>query len=104
MTYFSLKIMTLPDGVTAEELERAPLDAPTVQDLGQHARACPPYRLSDWAKPRGIKLYYVDNCWVRAAVRGRDLPDFFRDVLKVEPDLSPDIPPDGRYLIQAEEF
>jgi len=49
-------------------------------------------------------LHFVDNCWVRAEVRGSDIPDFFADVLKAEVPLDPEIKPEGAYLIEAEEY
>ncbi|MDP3495150.1 MAG: hypothetical protein Q8R82_18730 [Hyphomonadaceae bacterium] len=104
MTAYSLRILELPSGVSQDALEKSTLDAPTAQALSLFAEQCGPYGLSDWAKPRGHSLYYVDNCWVRARVYGRDIPAFFADVLGGEPQLAPRIEPDREYLIEAEEF
>jgi len=80
------------------------LRAQIAQSLWAYAEACGPYRLQGWAEPRGHPLHFVDNCWVRAEVRGSDIPDFFADVLKAEVPLDPEIKPEGAYLIEAEEY
>ena len=103
MTAYSLRILAFPD-CPLDQLERSDLDTRTVQSLALHAEACGPYGLQFWAKPRRHKLFYVDNCWVRASVKGSDLPAFFAEVIKGKVALDPDIDPDARYLIEAEEY
>jgi hypothetical protein len=104
MTMSSLRIVALPENATVEVLESGLMKAPVVQSLSAHADACGPYHLQDWAKARGHALYYVDNCWVRARVRGSDVPAFLREVLKGAATLDPDIHANAEYLIEAEEY
>ena len=102
MTAYSLFILTHPEGASAEQLEQSVLDVKVVRNLDEFARDCGS-RLNRWAKSRGFPLYYVDNCWVRAAVTGRDLQRFDSEVLGGKAKLD-GFAPDGRYLIEAEEF
>ena len=104
MTFSSLRVANFPDGATAEQLERPDLKLPTAQNLREFAEDCGPYGLQKWAKAHDIALHYVDNCWVRAVVLGRDIPIFFEEVLGGRPALAPGIEPNHRYLIEAEEF
>lgn len=104
MTAYSLRILQWPAGVTKAELERGVLEAPILQSLSAYADQCGPYGLSAWAKPRGHRLHYVDNCWVRAEVTGREVEAFLKEVLRDGPGLAPSIVPEGRYLIEAEEY
>ena len=104
MTDYSLRITAFPCGATVEDLKSYSLKVPVVQSLSEYARDCGPYRLSSWAEPRGHALYYVNNCWARAHVHGRDIPDFFSIVLKGRPALDPDIDPQAEYLIEADEY
>ena len=104
MTHYSLRIVEVPPGADTAQLESSSLRAPIAQGLALYAADCGPYGLAGWAEPRGHALYYVDNCWVRARVRGRDIPAFFAQVLKSQPVLDPAIRPDREYLIEAEEY
>src|SRR3954447_3496062 len=104
MTAYSLRIFELPPGATPAHLEAPDFSAPVAQGLARYADQCGPYGLQAWAERRGHDLHYVDNCWVRARVLGRDLPAFFQDVLKAEPHLNPAIRPDQEYVIEAEEY
>ena len=104
MTSYSLRILEFPSGADTAALESSVFRAPVAQGLAAYARLCGPYGLSGWAEPRGHALYYVDNCWVRARVRGSDVADFIAQVLNGEPPLDPDIQPDQEYLIEAEEY
>lgn len=104
LTDFSLRILAFPEGATDDQLEAASLDAPVVQGLSLHAREVGPYELVLWANASGHQLHYVDNCWVRATVRGREIPAFFASCVKSEVKLNPNITPDGQYLIEAEEY
>jgi hypothetical protein len=104
MTAYSLRILHFAADASLEALESSALETSLVQSLSLHASECGPYGLQYWAGPRGHPLYYVDNCWVRARVHGKDLPSFFADVLKGGPRLGPAIQPDAEYLIEAEEY
>ena len=104
MTTYALRILEAPAGAEPKQLEQAALVTRVVQSLATHADECGPYGLSRWAECRHRPLYYVDNCWVRAAVHGRDIPDFFRDVLRGGPPLDNEIEPEREYLIEAEEY
>ena len=102
MTAYSLFILTCPEGASAEQLERSNLGAEVIRNLDEFARDYGP-RVNNWAESRGLPLYYVDSCWVRAAVTGRDLKCFDSEVLGGKAKLD-GFAPDGRYLIEAEEF
>ena len=104
MTAYSLRIVVVPNEADEATFESGALRAKTAQSLPQYADRCGPYGLAGWAEPRGHTLYYVDNCWVRARVRGSDIPAFFADVLNGEPTVDPEIEPDQEYLIEAEEY
>jgi hypothetical protein len=104
MTAYSLRILRRPPDATTEMLETPALKAFVVQNLGLHAELCGPYTLHEWAERREHPLYYVDNCWVRACVRGSDLKDFFAQVLRGATAPAPEIEPAGGYLIEAEEY
>lgn len=104
MTHYSLRILALPNPCLDGVLESPGLDTSVVQTLSSHAADCGAYGLNAWAEPRGHALYWVDNCWLRARVRGRDLPAFFAEVLKNAPTLNPAIEPGVEYLIEAEEY
>jgi hypothetical protein len=101
LTYSSLRIRA-PHART-EDLERADLAAPTVANLGHLAERCGPGELAEWAKQRGLQVHYVDNCWVRVRVLGRNLPDFYRDLLEAEPMVA-NLDPHLAYIVEAEEF
>lgn len=104
MTAYSLRIVALPTQADEATFESGALRAEIAQSLSQYADLCGPYGLAGWAEPRGHTLYFVDNCWVRARVRGRDIPAFFADVLRGEPTIDPQIEADQEYLIEAEEY
>ncbi len=104
MTAYSLRIVAVPTHADEDTFESGALQARTAQSLAIYANRCGPYALAGWAKPRGHTLYYVDNCWVRARVRGCDIPVFFAEVLNGEPGVDPEIEPDQEYLIEAEEY
>ena len=104
MTAYSLRILEFPTGASSVELESSTLKADVAQALSRYADECGPYGLQSWAEARGHKLYYVDNCWVRARVRGRDIAAFLAERLKSPPALGRNIQADGEYLIEAEEY
>ncbi len=105
MTDMSLHIRAYPEPVPRERLERPDWKSPVMMSLPLLARSCGPYQLSDWAKSRGLEVFYVDNCWVRVPVDGAALQAFFSEALGVEidpEDTGLDL--EGGYLIEAEEF
>ncbi len=105
MTYYSLNVRAYPNPLSQQDLEAAVLSNAVVMKLDHVARDCGPYRLADWAKERGLPIYYVDNCWVRVPVGAEDLGVFLREILGFSgPEGEPphDIP--GPFLIEAEEF
>ena len=105
MTYYSLNVRAYPERLSTEKLEHYGLKNPVVLPLSHRERDCGPYRLADWAKTRGLEVFYVDNCWVRVPVHSADLRAFFREVLGSEDDLVGFVlDPEGAYLIEAEEF
>ena len=103
MTFMTLRIREWPPEDSAADLTASPLESPVICDLNQHAREVGPYGLSGWAKEIGAPLFYVDNCWVRAGVSGRQLQQFAAQVLGGL-DLSAVVTEAGRYLIEAEEY
>ena len=105
MTYMILFIRACPEPLTADQLSHYGLRNEVLLNLADHARACGPYRLADWARERDLEIFYVDNCWVRVPVDGDDLAAFIREVLGVEPEtVGAETDPDQCYLIEAEEF
>jgi hypothetical protein len=102
MTYSSLNVRAYPTPLSQAELEAAGLGNAVVMKLDHVARDCGPYGLADWAKERGLPIYYVDNCWVRVAVSKQELWIFLADVLGIS-QLEPLADP-GPFLIEAEEF
>jgi hypothetical protein len=61
----------------------------------------------DWANSKGCEVCWVDNCWVRINVSGRQLSEFLAH--NVQPDKRPpgadfSPAPDHRYVLVAEEF
>jgi hypothetical protein len=104
MTAQSLRILERPADASPTNLEHYALDAAVAQGLSLYATMCGPYELAAWSESRGHALHYVDNCWVRADVNGRDVVAFFAEVLKSEVQPSARIDPDRRYLIEAEEY
>jgi hypothetical protein len=104
VTFYTLRLLELPPQATSQDLERGDLDAAVALSLAQYAERCGAYGLSGWAEEKGLPLYYVDNCWVRCVIQGRDLGDFCRDVLGVGPVHFPQLGVDCRYLLEAEEY
>lgn len=104
MTSFSLRIYYLPDGCDRASLDSSSFEAPIARSLDAHAERCGPYGLQAWASRRDLPLHFVDNCWVRAVVRGEDLRSFFQDVLGVLAPASSEFGPAAAYVIEAEEF
>jgi hypothetical protein len=39
-----------------------------------------PYDLRDWATREHLKIYYVDNCWLRVPVQREKLIEFFQEL------------------------
>jgi hypothetical protein len=103
MTFYTLRIRERPAHTHEADLSAARLECPVICDLNEFARACGPYRLSGWANEVGAPLFYVDNCWVRAGVSGRQVLQFAAEVLGGL-DLSAVVTDAGRYLIEAEEY
>jgi hypothetical protein len=105
MTHMSLQIRAYPEAMPREGLESGDLKSPVAMSLPHLARSCGPYKLADWAKLRGLEVFYVDNSWVRVPVSGTALPAFFSEVLGVEFDLEDTgLDLDSGFLIEAEEF
>ena len=67
-----------------------------------------PYALKDWAKEKNAAIEYVDSCWLRVEVGGKDLREFLTDLgREATPHVASALPriEDGaRYIIVAEEF
>jgi hypothetical protein len=104
MTMYSLRVLADPPDSGFMALDRSELSTTVIKDLQEHARLCGAYRLSDWAKARGLERHYVDNCWVRVQASGEQVLEFLRDL--IGPDVAPiaGLDPSGAYLIEAEEF
>jgi hypothetical protein len=103
MTFFTLRVREWPAEASQVDLTAVPLASPVICDLDHYARGVGPYGLSGWAKGVGAPLFYVDNCWVRAGVSGRQVQQFAAEVLGGL-DLSAVVTEEGRYLIEAEEY
>ncbi len=102
MTDFTLKLQIWPEAVDVNALELAAGAYKLARDLHVAERDWGPYRLADWAKDRGIKLYWVHSAWVRAMVTHEQAGEFLAGIGDTET-LAP--PATGtRYVIQAEEF
>ena len=104
MTFMSMQLLDYPEGASREALETGGLATSRAQDFNSYARECRPYGLRAWAQARDIRLYYVDNCWVRAAVTGRQVQEFIDGVLQGAVKLADGVEADKRYLLEAEEF
>lgn len=105
MTHMSLQIRAYPEALPREGLESGDLESPVVVSLPHLARSCGPYKLAEWAKRRGLEVFYVDNSWVRVPVSGTVLRAFFGEALGVEFDLEDTgLDLEDSFLIEAEEF
>ncbi len=105
MTDMSLHVRAYPEVLPRERLESSDLKIPVAMSLPLLARSCGPYQLADWAKSRGLEVFYVDNCWVRVPVTGAALKAFFSDALGVE--INPEetgLDLEDNFMIEAEEF
>jgi hypothetical protein len=103
MTFFTLRIREWPAMASEADLTAGPLESAVICELNDYARAVGPYGLSGWVKKVGAPLFYVDNCWVRARVSGRQVQQFSAEVLGGL-DLSAFVTEVGQYLIEAEEY
>lgn len=103
MTDMSLRVYHYPKDLTAEQLETPQHNLATLCSLDRYARHCGPYALQAWAVNLGLRVYHVDNCWVRVPVDKVALSAFLRG-LPADPQLDSLELADGRYLIEAEEF
>lgn len=103
MTFLTLRIREWPAEASEADLTAARLESPVIFNLHNYAREVGPYGLSGWAKEVGAPLFYVDNCWVRAGVSGRQVQQFAAEKLGGF-DLSAVVTEAGQYLIEAEEY
>ena len=106
MTYMSLLVEIFPADASDEDLEKAGTGSETALKLDNWERLCAPHQLAAWAKSRGLRVHYIDNCWVRVPITTADFEAFKDEVLggrekRSLPSLSAS---GGESVIVAEEF
>jgi len=85
MTFFTLQLRRFPDGMTPEQWETSSTRSELLRDLDHPMRRVGPYQVGDWAKARGLDIFYIDNCWLRVPVKEADLDAFSVEILKETP-------------------
>jgi hypothetical protein len=106
VTNMSMIVLEYPETLEQQQLEDPALNLASFELLADYARKCGPYRLAEWAKSRGLSIFYVDNCWVRVILSGMELREFYGDVLDAQTlaKFGARIVDHSNYVIQAEEF
>lgn len=105
MTYTSLQVLNYPETLNAIGLDSYKLKSNTFQCLEKYKTS--PDHLAAWARRHDLPIYYIDNCWIRVPVAGKDLRAYYRYIVDDESHLSEleqRIVESANYLIEAEEF
>src|SRR5665213_3448661 len=105
MTYHSLSIQLYHDDGFGIPLTVSTTKSETLADLGHLTSRCGIGTVTVWAEKKGLKVFYVDNCWARVPVSQAELNQFADEVLG-EPEMFAGIASkaDGQRVIEAEEF
>ena len=106
MTMFSCGLLVVEPIADLQTLENAGL--PNARKVGLSGL---PYRfgpgdVSAWAAKSGIKIYYVDNCWIRVPITPKELEAFLQDSGALCPELPAFLDPNFRQLLilDSDEF
>jgi hypothetical protein len=108
VTFFTLQVRRFPQGLTPETWETASTQSELLRDLHGSLLRIGPYQVGDWAQARGLKIYDIDNCWIRVPVEQGDLDAFGIEILKGEFDLTnlvtDNAKPSTVIALEVEEF
>jgi hypothetical protein len=79
-------------------------DGNVLQPLPVGSGKVTPGALERWAKERGLPIRRTDSAWSFVDMTGVEVLEFLAHVLGDDEAARPEVKPDGRYTIEAEEF
>jgi hypothetical protein len=84
MTFSTISVEIYPATATPANMESCATKSTRLIDWEHRSRDCFPHQLSGWAQSRDIRVYFVDNEWVRVPVIAAQPGEFATEVLDVE--------------------